>query len=103
MMQVACDCGRIPIEKQLAESFLLLLQQPPVDLNSSNCTVCLADSLQELDVLASAKDVLHTDSRSAQGYCKQCSASLAIRVWTVSSCAGAGCHAVLSLHLPYTW
>ena len=83
-MQVACDCGHIHTERQLAESFLLVLQQPPVDLNSSNCTVCLADSLQELDVLARAKDILRTDSRSAQGYCKQCNASLAIRVWTVS-------------------
>ena len=49
MLQVTCSCGNTPAEGQLAASFLLILQQPPAELGTSNCHVCLADSLQVLD------------------------------------------------------
>lgn len=82
MLQVTCSCGDTPAERQLAASFLFILQQPPAELGTSNCHLCLADSLQVLDDLAAAEDVLCTDSQGATGYCKQCNA--ANQVWTVS-------------------
>lgn len=45
MLQVTCSCGNTPAEGQLAASFLLILQQPPAELGTSDCHVCLADSL----------------------------------------------------------
>ena len=42
-LQVACTCGHTSAEQQLAATYLFILQQPPADLDTSNCHVCLAD------------------------------------------------------------
>ena len=86
MLLQTCGCGDSKFYAALVKAYILLLKQPPEDLDATDLVVTQEEALQLLRQLkkgADIKDHLSSNVAAHLSNCKKCNGKLVVQAWKV--------------------